>query len=233
MSKSYIFILIFINWFDFIKYTVIKKQNFIYIIIPLVVSFLSCILIVGNNRMQMVYLALCSISVLTTAFPTYKRLATSILLPTMCIVIISFTLFKQFGIVLGEDSVSSTESSDWIVGLTEYACGPENIAHTYDNFLKNGHNESFSTILSDIINYNTTIRTPGLALLRELVYNVPWTFDYAVNGTEMVSTSGLCAYYGHGFIGGLLLSAIFLLLFKTEGAGVSTCAPAAQPWLSL
>ena len=182
-----------------------KNRSFFNVIIPLVVAFCSCILIVGNNRMQMVYLALCAISVLIAAFPTYKRLVTSILLPTMIVIIVSFTLFKQFGIVVGQDSVSTAESDDWVTGLTAYACGPENTAHTFDNQIARGHNETFDTFLSDIITYNTTTSLPGLSILRSYVKSTPMTFDYAVDGTEMVSTAGLCAFYGHGFWGGLLL----------------------------
>lgn len=188
-----------------------KNRSFLNLIIPLLVAFCSCILIVGNNRMQMVYLALCAISVLIAAFPSYKKLVTSILLPTMIVVIVSFTLFKQFGIVVGQDSVSTTDSGDWVTGLTAYACGPENTAHTFDNQIARGHNENFAVFVSDIINYNTTTRLPGLSTLRSYVKDTPMTFNYAVDGTEMVSTSGLCAFYGQGFWGGLLL--VFVAYF--------------------
>lgn len=182
-----------------------KNRSFFNLIIPLLVAFCSCILIVGNNRMQMVYLALCAISVLMVAFPAYKKLVTSILLPTMIVIIVSFTLFKQFGIVVGQDSVSSTDSNDWVTGLTAYACGPENIAHTFDNQIERGHKETFGTFMSDIIKYNTTTNLPGLSTLRSFIKDIPMTFEYAVDSFEMTSTAGLCAFYGHGFLGGLLL----------------------------
>lgn len=188
-----------------------KNRSILNLIIPLLVAFCSCILIVGNNRMQMVYLALCAISVLIAAFPAYKKLVASILLPTMVVIIVSFTLLKQFGIVVGQDSVSTTDSGDWVTGLTAYACGPENTAHTFDNQIARGHNENFAVFMSDVINYNTTIRLPGLSTLRSYVKDTPMTFNYAVDGTEMVSTSGLCAFYGHGFWGGLLL--VFVAYF--------------------
>lgn len=183
-----------------------KTKSFVFFIIPMIVAMLSCIIIVGNNRMQMVYLALCAIAVLTKAFPAYDKSVKSVILPTLLVILISFTLLKQFGLSLGSDNISYLDKNDQIVGLTEYVCGPENTAHTFDNCINRCHNVSLSTIIADFLKYNHSLRLPILNELQNTVAAEQTVIDYAVDATEMISVAGQCAFYGHGAIGGWWLT---------------------------
>ena len=189
-----------------------KKKKILYFILPMLMAMFSCILIVGNNRMQMVYLSLCALSVLVLAFPDYKSIIKGTILPTLAVILIAFTMFKQFGVDVKSKSASSVESSDALIGLTEYVCGPENIAHTCDNWLKNGHKVNSLTPISDFIKYNHLCRLPGFSSFKTFVEKEPTTIDLAVSTFEMISIAGMCLYYGHSMIGGWLLLVLFTFI---------------------
>ena len=174
-------------------------------VVPMAIAIFSCVLIVGNNRMQMVYLALCSIAVLSKAFPDYRRRIYSIIFPILGVILVSFTFIKQFDVSVATGDLNNFDNKDAIVGLTEYVCGPENTAHTYDNYLKRGMDDTPKTIITDILKYNYCLRLPILSELKTPVLNNKTIIDYAVDRSEMISVAGQCAFYGHGMIGGWLL----------------------------
>lgn len=189
-----------------------KNASFIYFLIPMLVALLSCILVVGNNRMHMVYLALCALAVLSKAFPRYNNVIRTSIVPTMVVIFISFTLFKQFGVSNFAGSSDELDRVEMVTGLTEYACGPENTAHIYDNYLKRGYLVDVSTVFADIIKYNFSLSIPGLSEIKKLVANDKTVIDIAVDRSEMISLSGQCLFYGHGLIGGWLLTIISMFI---------------------
>lgn len=189
-----------------------KYNNIIFFIIPMVLAFFSCILIVGNNRMQMVYLALCAIAVLSKAFPNYSRGVKTIILPTLFVILVSFTLLKQFGISVDSGGVGDLDNDNTIIGLTEYVCGPENTAHTFDNSLNRSQYVSLSTFCADVLKFNHSLRLPILNEIVKPVATEKTVIDYAVDAFEMISVAGQCSFYGHGAWGGWILTVISFII---------------------
>lgn len=189
-----------------------KKSSIINVFMPLAISLLTCITVLGNNRMMIVYFALSALIVLLRAFPKYKSFFMSTLVPAMLIVLISFTLIKQFGLDATYSSgKSDIAHNDITVGLSSYVCGIENVAHTYDLYKITGDKVSFMTFLSDIVNHTMPLKlVPGLPVV-EYFSSIPTSTELATVAYEMVSVIGQTLFLG-GYYGGWLLDIISFII---------------------
>lgn len=182
-------------------------------VIPVTFGLLSTLLVLGSNRMRMVYMALCAIAILVKAFPKYRKSVYSIIIPALGVVLVTFTLIKQFQYsVVDQISANSKQEVDLRVDITEYACGVENIAHSFDNFLKRGNQADLSTPLIDIARFNYIVAVPPLTIIRTSLKEERSSLEILVDSMEMFSVAGQAALYGQGAIGGWLLDVIFWVI---------------------
>ena len=192
-------------------------------ILPLGAVALSCLCVFGNNRTMIIYYMICGIGVLTVAFPKQKKLFYSVIVPIVLVVLISFSLLKQFHIdVTGSGNytpkvvdVVSTQQS-----LTAYVCGTESIAKTYHLYGERGNQMQLLTFFSDIVNKTSILGLPGLNKLVILFRNVPTSYSLAMYNTEIVPVTGQTLFYG-GYLFGWILDivafwAVMRLLVKAE-----------------
>ena len=182
-----------------------RNESWFNVIIPLVLVFLSCTIILTNNRMTMVYFALSGLSVLNAAFPKKSKILSVIMITVMLTVIVSFTLMKNFGIDINEGG-SGSISDDTVSTLSAYVCGVDNIAHSCDMYSKNGSQYGIANFLSMLYNFAMPTRLPFLHGL--FFKGTPTAVDLACNTTEMVSVSGETLFWGGGMILGWLFDII-------------------------
>lgn len=175
------------------------------IIFPLIMVFISCTLILTNNRMTIIYYALSGLCILNYAFPKREKVMSTIIVGAMLLVIITFTLIKNYSIDVSSGSSSTVSSSQTVSDLDEYLCGISSVAHSYELYLVNGHRFSFENIIAEILRFAMPMRLPGL--LPSSYANYPTTIDLATTGTEMVSVAGETLFWG-GFIFGWLFDII-------------------------
>ena len=98
------------------------------------------------------------------AFPR-KKIFYSIIGPSFLLVIVSFTLLKQFHIDLSGTSgmrTMRTDISSIQQYLTSYLCGTESIAKCYHLYGVNGKQMQFFTLFADIVNKTSILGLPGL-----------------------------------------------------------------------
>lgn len=188
-----------------------RKSSLTNIIVPLICAFFSCTLILTNNRMTMVYYALCGLCILLTAFPKRSKLLSGVMIGSMLLVIVSFTLMKNFGIDATDYGGSQVSEDEGASTISAYVCGVENIAHSYDMFLINGDKVGPMTIVSEVIRFFMLSRLPGMR--PEFVNGVPTTVDLATEGTEMVSVAGETLFWGTPYLGWFLdIIAVFIIV---------------------
>lgn len=190
---------------DIIKHSVL---NFI---IPLFVGLLSCLIVVGNTRMTLLYYAFSAIAVLQYSFPNYKKKIYAIIIPTLLLMLVTFTLVKNYG-YSGDGNQTIQNGGDEYIDVAAYVCGVENIAHTYDIHRINGDKFNFNTFLSDVFNYNYLLTIPPLNSLKSWVEFEPTTVDIGVAAQEMISCAGMALFYGQGVFGGILYDMLFFYI---------------------
>lgn len=179
-----------------------------YTIVPLIAVALSCLIVFGNNRTMLIYYATCGLMILIKAFPEKKKMFYSIIIPTVLIVIVSFTLLKQFHIdVTGTSSTLKASSND-SVGvqqyLTAYLCGTESIAKCYHRYAETGGQMTAITWLVDIINKTSILGLPVLNSVIKAVSSIPTSYSLAMYGVEIIPVTGQTI-----FLGGYILGPIF------------------------
>ncbi len=175
------------------------------IIFPLIMVFISCSLILTNNRMTTIYYALSGLCILNYAFPKREKTMTTVIVGAMLLVIITFTLIKNYSIDVSSGSSSTVSSSQTASDLDEYMCGISSVAHSYELYLVNGHRFSLDNIIAEILRFAMPMRLPGL--VPKAYANYPTTIDLATTGTEMVSVAGETLFWG-GFMFGWLFDII-------------------------
>ncbi len=180
-----------------------------HIIFPIVMVFFSCTLILTNNRMTMVYYALSGMCILNYAFPKRKKLITTSIMMSLLVVIISFTLIKNYSIDISSNTDATVSSTDGIADLDAYVCGINSVAHSYENFLLNGDKFSFNNVIAEILRFAMPMRLPGM--LPSSYANYPTTIDLATTGSEMVPVAGETLFWG-GLALGWVIDAIVVFL---------------------
>lgn len=179
-----------------------RKPGLLNCIIPLGSVAFTCLCTFGNNRTMIVYYAICGLIVLLKAFPERKSFFYSVIGPTFLVVIISFTLLKQFHIDLSGTSGMTTMRTD-VSGvqqyLTSYLCGTESIAKCYHRYAETGNQMQMFTIFADIANKTSILGLPGLNTIVQLFKNVPTSYSLAMYWVEIVPIVGQAIFYG-GYI---------------------------------
>ena len=189
-----------------------RKKSIKNIVLPIISVGLSCLLIFGNNRMMIVYFALSGLATLFIAFPEKKKLISATILPIMVVVLVSFTMVKQFRTDLRpETSIDIAETQET---LTAYLTGTESIAKTYFLYGINGHRMSVLTFFSDIANKTTILGLPGFNRILGLFKNVPTSYKLAMIGSEIVPVAGQTLFYGGYVFGWLLDIAAYIVLMR-------------------
>lgn len=188
-----------------------RKSSWINIICPTLCAFFSCSLILTNNRMTIVYYALCGLCILQTAFPKRTKVLSSLMIGALMVVMVTFTAMKNFSIDatnMGGNSISHNAGASM---LSEYVCGIENIAHSYDMYQINGDKFSFNNVIAEIVRFAMPMRLPGLK--SNSYSRTPTTVDLATQGTEMVSVAGETLFWGSLILGWLLdIIAVFIIV---------------------
>lgn len=184
-----------------------KHESFLNIIIPVIFVALSCMMIFGNNRMMIVYYALSGLTVLFKAFPKHKKIFIISVVPIFLIVMISFTMIKQFSVDVTASSSETVGVEQLVSTLTSYICGIENVAKTYDLYAVSGNKMQVGTIFSDIVHNTKILGLPVLNRIPAMLSNIPTSVDLATTGTEMVSVCGQTLFYG-GYVTGWLLDIV-------------------------
>ena len=182
-----------------------KKESFMNLLIPIVCVGLSCLFIFGNNRMMIIYFAVSGIATLQFAFPKKTKLFMMTIVPTMAIVLISFTMVKQFRMDLRSDADIDAERTADI--LAAYVTGTESIAKTVYMYEKNGDKVQLLTPLADIVNKTTLFQLPGMNAIIKKFYNIPTTYGLATIGSEIMPIAGQTLFLG-GYTFGWLLDII-------------------------
>lgn len=179
-----------------------KRDSLLNAIIPLITVVLTCLTAFGNNRMVIVYYFIAGLMVLFTAFPKKKGLFLIVIIPAFTVMIVTFTMMKQFSI-----DVSSTtnniypEFGEITSTLSGYICGVDNVAATYDLFGIRGHEMQVLTIISDIVNDTKILGLPVLNNIPKVFADIPTSIDLATQTSEMVSVAGQTLFYGGYFLG--------------------------------
>lgn len=192
---------------DFFKKKNETSNSFFNSIIPAVVVAITCLIVFGNNRTMIIYYAFCGLLILTKAFPKQKKLFYYTVIPSCFVVLLSFSLLKQFHIDLTGKSnyVPKTIDVKSIQrDLTAYLCGTESIAKCLHLFEINGDKMSLFTIFADIVNKTSILGLPGLNSIVKLFSDVPTSYSLAMNLTEIVPVAGQTFFYG-GYTFGFLL----------------------------
>lgn len=179
-----------------------KKNSFWNLIIPSIFALLSCTIVFGNNRMMVFYFAFSAISILNVSFPKYKRSISSIMIAAVIVVIVSFTLVKQYGVNLSAGESADVTESGLAGTLSVYVSSTEAIAKVYDMYAITGNQMRFSTIFADIVDKTPIFHLPGLPFLKAVKGITP-SYQLAMTGYEVVPTAGQMLYYG-GYVFGWL-----------------------------
>lgn len=193
-----------------------KKTSIINIILPVVSVGISCMMIFGNNRMIIVYFALSGLTVLFRAFPKYKGVFVITIIPVFLVVMVSFTMMKQYSIDVTSSGRETVGAEQLVQTLTSYICGIENVAKTIERYSVTGNQMSFLTFFSDIVHNTKILGLPILSKIPRLMDGIPTSVDLATTSTEMVSVCGQTFFFGGGILAGWLLDIvayIFIMRF--------------------
>ena len=181
-----------------------RKPGIANCIIPVITVVLTCLCTFGNNRTTIVYYAICGLMILLKAFPERKKLFYSIVGPSFLLVLVSFTLLKQFHIDLSGTSgmkTMRTDNSSIQQYLTSYLCGTESIAKCYYLYSITGNQMQLLTLFSDIAHKTSILGLPGLDRIVQLFKNVPTSYSLAMYWVEIVPIVGQAIFYG-GYVMG-------------------------------
>lgn len=179
-----------------------KKESFINTIIPLICVGLSCVSIFGNNRMMLIYFAVSGIATLQFAFPQKRKFFMFIIIPILLIVLIGFTMVKQFRVDINSNSQFSVSSFSEIIAA--YVTGTESIAKTYHMYGINGDQVQLLTPIADLVNKTTIFQLPGINVIIEIFKDVPTTYKLGTIRSEIIPVAGQTLYLGGESFGWLL-----------------------------
>ena len=195
-----------------------RKNSLWNVIIPLIVCLLSCTVVFGNNRMMMIYFGLSAMSILSVSFPKYKKGVFLIVIAAMAVVLVSFTLIKQYRVDITQES-AEIENEGLAGSLAVYVSSTEAIAKAYDRYQLTGNQMQAMTIFADIVDKTPIMHLPGLPFITAVKGITP-SYSLAMTSHEVVPAAGQTLYYG-GYTFGWLLDIIafwlvMLLMVKLE-----------------
>ena len=176
-----------------------SKPKIVNIIIPTIIVFLTATIVILNNRMLMVNFALTGLAILGKAFPMRQKFLQGVMISTMLIVAVSFTMMKNYNIDVSSDADEVVTEKQQLRDLQDYTCGVENIAHSFDMYQMNGSKMGIENVLSLIAKHTILFKFPGMGI--KVFKDIPTTIDLATTGTEMVSVAGETLFWGTPFFG--------------------------------
>jgi len=189
----------------------LKKSSLLNLILPTICAVLSCTMVLTDNRMTIVYYALCGLCILSAAFPKRTKFLSSLMITILMVVMVSFTLMKNWNIDVANQTGSSVSNREGASTLSAYVCGVDNIAHTYDMYSRNGDQFSAMNLVAEAIKFFRPSQLPEMT--PESIRPVPTTVDLATTGTEMVSVAGETLYWGSPTVGWLLdILAVYIIV---------------------
>lgn len=191
-----------------------KKPSAFNIIIPLLFAFLSCSVSFGNNRMTSVYYAVSAIATLFVAFPHRKAAVLGTIVPTFVVVIVSFTMIKQFGYDVTAGGSTNLGNDDLVTTLSAYVSTTQNIARAYDMYGIFGNRMSIANAFSDFIKGIVLLQLPFFHGLTASIRSVPTSIALASTGTEVVPMAGQALFYGGNLFGWLVDIIFFVILIR-------------------
>ncbi len=183
-------------------------------VLPLTVAFLSCALSFGNNRMTTVYYAISALAILLIAFPRKKTFVFGTIIPTFLIVIVSFTMIKQFGYNVEEGGDTGLRDKDIVTTVSAYVSTTQNIAKAYDMYELHGNRMSVGSVVADVINGVTILQLPIFSPIRNIAKSSPTSISLASTSTEVVPMAGQTLFYGGHWFGWLLDIAFFIIIIR-------------------
>lgn len=188
-----------------------QKKSIFNIIIPLVVTFFSCALSFGNNRMTTVYYAISALAILLMTFPHRKAIVTGTIIPTFLVVIVSFTMIKQYNYDVTSGTDSGLDDDDLVVTLSAYVSTTQNTAKAYDMYTLNGSEMTAGSVVADFVNGIMILKLPMFISITKPILKIPTSIKLASTSTEVVPMSGQALFYG-GHIFGWLLDVLFFII---------------------
>lgn len=193
-----------------------KKQSWINVVIPLFLVTLSVIVVFGNNRMMLVYYALSGLSILLYAFPKQNKIIIGTLVSTLIIVLVSFTLIKNFGVSSSRQDEINIKNSELTGTLSLYVCSTESGAKAFDMYSYTGNQmHGLKTIWADLVDKTIILKLPFLSkLVDPTVKGIVPSYKLAMTGSEVVPIAGQTLYYGTPYFGWLLDIFVFCFLMK-------------------
>ena len=184
------------------------------VLLPLTVAFFSCALSFGNNRMTMVYYTISALAILLVAFPRQKSIALGTIISTFLIVIVSFTMIKQFGYNVEEGGDTGLRDDDIVTTVSAYVSTTQNIAKAYDMYELHGDQMSVGSVVADVINGVTILQLPMFSPIRNIAKSSPTSISLASTSTEVVPMAGQTLFYGGHWFGWLLDIVFFVVIIR-------------------
>lgn len=191
-----------------------KNPSAFNIILPLIFAFFSCSLSFGNNRMTSVYYAISAIAILFMAFPKRKAAIVSTIVPTFLVVIVSFTMIKQFGYDVTSGGNAGVEEDDLVTTLSAYVSTTQNIAKAYDMYGLMGNRMSIDNVVSDFVHGIVILQLPMFHGLTQSIMATPTTTTLASTGSEVVPLAGQTLFYGGYAFGWLIDIVLFVIIIR-------------------
>lgn len=191
-----------------------KKPSAFNIILPLVFAFFSCSLSFGNNRMTSVYYAVSAISILFMAFPRRKAAVVSTIVPTFLVVIVSFTMIKQFGFDVTSGGDAGVGDDVLVKTLSAYVSTTQNIAKAYDMYGLYGNKMTIGSFFADIVNGIVLLKLPMFHGFTRSILANPTSISLASTGTEVVPMAGQSLFYGGYAFGWLIDIILFVIIIR-------------------
>lgn len=179
-----------------------KNNSFWYVIIPLIVCLLSCIVVFGNNRMMVIYFAISGLSILTASFSKYKKGFAAVIIIALSVVIFSFTMVKQYGVNVSQGERVDTGREDIAAVMATYVSSTEAIAKVFDMYGLTGDQMQPETFLADIIDKTMILQLPGFNF--GYLESIPPSYRLAMTAYEVVPAAGQALYYGGYYLGWLI-----------------------------
>ena len=181
------------------------KSSFGNMLLPLFVGMLTCVIIFGNNRMTIVYYALSAIAILNYAFPSksQKSVITAIMAIVFAVIMISFTMTKQFSVDVSTGNMDIGDRS--LTGsVALYISSTEAIAKTYDLYgLRGDQMQGLLTFFSDVAHKTQLFFLPQLNFIKSAFRNIPTSYGLAMTDVEVCPMAGQMLFFGGYWFGWL------------------------------
>ena len=184
------------------------------VVLPLTVAFFSCALSFGNNRMTTVYYAISAFAILLVAFPHKKIFVSGTIIPTFLIVIVSFTMIKQYGYNIEQGGDTGLGDKDIVTTISAYVSTTQNVAKAYDMYKLHGDQMSVGSVVADVINGVTILQLPMLSPIRNIAKSSPTSISLASTSTEVVPMAGQTLFYGGHWFGWLIDIVFFIIIIR-------------------